>query len=87
MWHVYILQTQSGPLYTGITNDLVRRMKEHQEGKGSHFTRAFKFSKLLYQRACRTRSTALKREAAIKNLTREEKLKLISTYHNKESVL
>lgn len=74
---VYILQTRNGHYYTGYTTDLDKRMKAHQEGKGAKFTRAFGFKKLLYHKFFKTKSKALKREAAIKKLSRLEKTKLI----------
>lgn len=77
MWHVYILKTQSGQLYTGITSDLKRRMKQHRSGNGGKFTRTFGFKKLLYSEERRSRSEALKREAAVKKWSRTKKLRLI----------
>lgn len=79
-WVVYIIETLSGKLYTGITNDLERRFNAHKNGVGARF---FKFSdpkKILFQEAHPNRSEASKREAAIKKLTRKEKLILINTY-------
>ena len=77
MWHVYILKTQSGQLYTGITKDLARRMKQHKSGNGGRFTRVFGFKKLLYRAEFPDRSTALRRESEIKKWPRKKKLQLI----------
>lgn len=74
MYFVYILKCDDNSLYTGITTDLVRRLAEHKKGIGSHYTRAKGASLLVYSEKKRTRSTALKREAAIKKLSRKEKL-------------
>ncbi len=77
MWYVYILKCGNGCLYTGITDDLERRFKEHARGKGGHFTKSFGAEKILYSKQCSDKSSALKREAQIKGWTRREKLALI----------
>lgn len=77
MWHVYILKCGNGNLYTGITDNLERRFKEHARGKGGHFTKSFGAEKMLYSEQCSDKSVALKREAQIKGWTRREKLALI----------
>ncbi|MBF0522522.1 MAG: GIY-YIG nuclease family protein [Candidatus Omnitrophica bacterium] len=76
-WRVYILETQNGQLYTGITNNLKRRMKEHESGRGARFTRVFGFKELLYTEKHPTRSDALKRESQIKSWSRPQKDKLV----------
>jgi len=77
MWHVYIIECQNKNLYTGITNNLERRVREHKAGKGGKFTRAFKVNKLLYSESCCSKNAALRREAQIKSWSRKEKLTLI----------
>jgi len=77
MWYVYILKCRNGSLYTGITDNLERRFKEHASGKGGHFTKSFGAEKMLYSKRCLDKSSALKREALIKSWTRKEKLALI----------
>lgn len=79
MWFVYILQCQNDRLYTGITNDAQRRLKEHQAGKGGYFTRAFGAKDFVYKEKTATRSSALKREAEIKKMSRKQKLELIKS--------
>jgi len=74
---VYLLRCRDGSLYTGITNDLARRLAAHRAGKGSAYTRSRRPLRLVYRELARGRSAALRREAAIKRLTREEKLELI----------
>lgn len=74
---VYILETTRGTYYVGYTNDIKKRMKAHQEGKGAKFVRAFGFAKLLYQERHTSKSSALKREAEIKRWSRLQKKKLI----------
>ncbi|MBN1622257.1 MAG: GIY-YIG nuclease family protein [Endomicrobiales bacterium] len=78
MWYVYILECKNRTLYTGITKNITRRIKEHKKGKGARYTRAFKVKKLIYKKACPTRSSALKCEARIKKLTRKKKLEMAS---------
>lgn len=78
-WIVYIIQTTSGNLYTGITNDLERRFKNHQQQKrGARFFRISEPEKVVYQESHPNRSEALKREYEIKKMSRQEKLALIA---------
>ena len=76
-WHLYILKCGDGTLYTGITNDLARRLKQHNDGSASRYTRSRLPVKLIYEESCRSRSHALKKELAVKSLTRQEKDKYI----------
>jgi putative endonuclease len=77
-WFVYIIQCEDGTLYTGITTDTDRRLAEHQAGTASKYTRAHGAEKMVYTEAAEDRSKASKREAEIKNLSREEKKQMIS---------
>jgi putative endonuclease len=77
-WHVYILLCQDGSFYTGITNNLENRLKQHNEGKASKYTRCRLPVKFVYSEQVKDRSEATKRELAIKKLTRKQKEKLIS---------
>jgi len=77
MYFVYLLRCKDGSLYCGITTDLARRLAEHKSGKGSKYARARKAGRIVYFERKRNRSTASKREAAIKRLTRMQKLALI----------
>jgi putative endonuclease len=74
---VYLLRCRDGSLYTGITNDLARRLAAHRAGKASAYTRARGPLRLVYRELVRDRSAALRREAAIKRLPRQKKLELI----------
>ena len=76
-WCVYILQCRDGSLYTGITDDLERRLKAHNSGKGAKYTRGRGPLSLRYRENCEDHSAALKRELQIKALSRSEKLELI----------
>lgn len=76
-WFVYILRCGDGSLYTGCTNDLPRRLEAHRSGRGAKYTRSRPPVTLAYREAAADRSAALRREAAIKRLTRRQKLALI----------
>ena len=76
--HVYILECGDGSLYTGITDDIQRRFKAHSDGKGAKYTRGRGPLKLRYQEECGTHSDALKREIAIKRMTRQQKIDLVN---------
>ena len=76
-WYVYILRCADGSLYTGITTDLPRRIRQHNDGTASRYTRSGRPVTLVYQERRRGQSSALKRETEIKKLTRRQKLALI----------
>lgn len=76
-WTVYILRCGDGSLYTGCTNDLPRRLGAHRSGRGAKYTRSRPPVELVYREAAADKSAALRREAAIKRLPRQEKLALI----------
>ena len=75
-WTVYLLRCRDGSLYTGVTNDLTRRMALHQTGKASAYTRSRRPVALAYHESVQGRGAALRREAAIRRLTRAQKLEL-----------
>jgi putative endonuclease len=75
-WTVYILRCKDKTLYCGITNDLPARLEKHRNGTGAKYTRGRGPFKILRSETFKTKSAALKREIAIKKLTRAEKLKL-----------
>ena len=75
-WTVYLLRCRDDSLYTGITNDLRRRLESHRSGKASAYTRSRRPVALAYQEALPDRGAALKREAAIRRLSRVQKLAL-----------
>jgi len=77
-YFVYILECSDSTLYTGITKDVKKRLDEHNNScKGAKYTKARRPVKLVYQEASENRSTASKREYAIKQLTRKQKLDLM----------
>jgi putative endonuclease len=79
-WLVYILRCSDRTLYTGVTTDPVRRLKQHNAGTGARYTRARLPVTLVYLEEAAGRGEALKREHAIKKLTRSQKLGLIKKY-------
>lgn len=82
---VYILRCSDGTLYTGWTNDMTKRLKSHNSGQGAKYTRSRLPAVPVYIEYQSSRSQALKREAAIKKLTRAGKLKLIESDSNQLS--
>jgi putative endonuclease len=78
MYFVYILKCNDGTLYTGITSDIGRRIKEHNSSKlGAKYTKVRRPVILVYSKEFTDRSTAMIEEARIKKLTRSEKLNFI----------
>ncbi len=77
-WRVYILRCRDGSLYTGVTNDLALRVQCHAAGNGARYTRSRLPVKLVHEERAKDRSAALRREAALKRLTRIQKLALIA---------
>ncbi|MBQ8682397.1 MAG: GIY-YIG nuclease family protein [Selenomonadales bacterium] len=82
--YVYMLTCADGTLYTGWTNDLTKRLQNHQAGKGAKYTRARLPVALAYCETYETESEARKRECAIKRLTRTQKETLIRTKAQKQ---
>ena len=79
MYYLYILRCSDGTFYTGITTDLQRRVKEHNEGKtGAKYTWGRRPVKLVYSKKLKNKATALQEEYRIKKLTRKEKMELMA---------
>ena len=79
MNYTYILKCKDDSLYTGWTNDLKKRITSHDAGKGAKYTKARRPVELVYYEEFQTREEAMKREYAIKQLSRKEKEALIKT--------
>ncbi|MEG1222049.1 MAG: GIY-YIG nuclease family protein [Anaerovoracaceae bacterium] len=79
MYYIYILECKDGSLYTGFTNNIEDRIKRHNAGKGAKYTRGRTPVVLRYSEEFEDKSSALKREAQIKKLTKEKKLQLINS--------
>ncbi len=84
-WFVYLLRCADQSLYTGITNDIARRVQQHGAGKASRYTRSRLPIALVYQETQPSRSVALKRELAIKALPKADKELLVATKKRKAS--
>ena len=81
MFYTYILECSDGSLYTGYTNDLERRVRVHNMGKGAKYTRARLPCRLVYYETFTSKSEAMKREYFIKHrMTRKDKLDLIRDF-------
>ncbi len=77
-FYVYMARCADGTLYTGYTTDLSRREQAHNAGKGAKYTRSRRPVRLVWAEQCPDKSAALRREWAVKRLTRREKLALIA---------
>lgn len=86
-WYVYLVQCADGTLYTGCTNDVIKRIKTHNEGNGAKYTRSRLPVKLVYQEEVSDRSQAQQREAQLKKFTRQEKLQLIQDSTRLETLI
>lgn len=75
-WEVYIIETDSGKLYTGITNNIERRFANHLNKRGARFFHFSSPKEIVYRESQPNRSEASKREIAIKKMSRQEKLSL-----------
>ena len=80
MWFVYIVRCSDNSLYTGITTDVTRRLREHngKRKNGARYTKMKRPVVMVYMKTKKTRSSALKREHAIKTLSHNEKEQLIA---------
>jgi putative endonuclease len=77
-WLVYMIRCCDGSYYTGITTDIERRVRQHAEGRGAKYFRGRQPRELVYLEGGHDRSSASKREVAIKRLTRREKERLLA---------
>lgn len=82
----YILKCSDNSLYTGWTNDIIHRLKMHNEGKGAKYTRGRGPVELVYLEEFDTKQEAMSKEAKIKRLTRKEKLLLIENYQQEQKL-
>lgn len=78
-YFVYIASSWNGTLYVGVTNDPVRRIGEHQEGKVTGFTAKYRIDRLLYVEEAPSALVAVEREKQLKRWRREKKMRLIAT--------
>lgn len=73
-WEIYLLECSDGSLYTGVSNDVARRIKMHVDGKGSKYVRSKGFFRLIGRKICLDKSEACKKEYYVKTLSKKEKL-------------
>ena len=85
MWYIYILECSDKTLYTGITTDINKRLKTHNNGKGAKYTKTRLPVHLMAYFEAENRSEASKEEYRIKQLTRKGKLELIDYANNKKN--
>jgi putative endonuclease len=78
MYTLYVLECSDGSLYTGISNNLGKRLRDHESGKGSKFVRSRLPFRVVYTEELPSRSAALKRENTVQSMDRRQKLELIS---------
>jgi len=78
VWSVYLLRCADGTLYAGSTTDVEARAVVHNSGRGARYTSGRRPVEVVYQEACGSRSAALRREHALKRLTRSEKETLVA---------
>ena len=83
MWCVYLLACGDGSLYTGITNDLRRRLHAHRQGRGARYTRGRGPLELVHSEPAASRSAALRREYQLRRLSRSEKLAVLDTFRRR----
>jgi putative endonuclease len=76
-WTVYLVKCSDESLYTGISNDVEKRVKAHNLGKGARYTRGRAPVKIVFSEECEDKSKALIREAEIKKMNRKQKLSLV----------
>ncbi len=79
MWYIYIVECRDSTYYTGITNDLAKRIETHNNGRGAKYTRPRLPVRLRYSEECPTKGAALKREAEIQGYNRKQKEELLNS--------
>lgn len=77
-WHLYLVRTRQGSLYTGIATDVTRRMSEHEQSRGAKYLRSRGPLELAYQTRIGDRSLALRAEHCMKKLTKEQKEEIVT---------
>ena len=85
-WTVYMVRCSDNSIYTGISNNLRKRLEVHSTGNGSKYIRTRLPFKLIYEEECLGRSNALRREIEIKKLTKKNKELLVKLYNKKKEL-
>lgn len=84
---VYLLRCSDNSLYCGWTPDIAARIAAHKSGRGAKYTKSHKVEELVYLEECADKSAALRREAAIKRLTRQQKIALCREHADRTAAL
>lgn len=84
IYYIYMLRCKDGSIYTGYTDNIYKRIEKHRNGKGAKYTRGRGPFELVHYESFFTKEEAMQREAAIKKLNKEAKLKLIEENAKKE---
>lgn len=79
-WYLYIIECKTGEFYTGIAQDVVERVAEHNKGRACRYTKFRRPVRLIYSEVCSDYSTARKREKQVKDFSRSKKLGLIRDF-------
>jgi putative endonuclease len=82
---LYIVECSDGSLYTGITNDIERRLRQHNDGTAARYTRSRRPVRLRYSETCEGRAAALVRECAVRLLSPKEKRALVAAYERTQT--
>ena len=85
-WVVYMVKCNDSSIYTGISNNLKKRLSTHAKGNGSKYVRTRLPFKLIYIEECQSRSNAIKREIEVKKLNKKNKELLIKSYNKKKEL-
>ncbi len=85
-WWVYMVETEQGRLYTGVTTDLQRRFDQHRDGSGASFFRFDAARRMVFQEAAQNRGAAQRREAEIKRLSKAAKQALVDACQLQEVI-
>ncbi len=81
-WYVYLIECENGSLYTGMTNDLAKRLERHKKGTGAKHTKIFGVKKIVYWENFSKRFEAMRRETEIKKWSKKNKEELIKNFAN-----
>ena len=84
-WLLYMVECRDGSLYTGITNDIERRLSQHNDGTAARYTRSRRPVRLRYRETCESRAAALVRECAVRLLSPKEKWALVAAYERSQT--
>ena len=82
MTWLYMVQTKDAGIYTGVCEDYVKRMAQHESGRGARYIKVYGFGKLIFLSWCKTKGEAMRSERLVKKLSPTKKLKLVCSEKN-----